>query len=184
MREELIRLVYLVFYIWAQVNQERVFLNTDGAVQLDTGLAAARGIVRDKKGNWIADFHRFIGKCSVFDAKIWGILDGLKLVQRRGHDQVIILSDCLEVVKAIIGSSSTSSNSALVRRIHTILSQETQWILRFIPREQIQVVDCLAKQALIEKANMQVFDVPPKWSHGFIDRDKLMSDTLTQSLFL
>ncbi|KAK5839685.1 hypothetical protein PVK06_008512 [Gossypium arboreum] len=139
----------------------RVFLNTDGAVQLDTGIAAARGIVRDNESNWIAGFHRFIGKFSVFDAEIWGILDGLRFVQRRGHDQVIILSNCLEVVKSIIGSSSTSSNSTLIRRIHTILSQETQWILRFIPREQNQVADCLAKQALIEKANMQVFDVPP-----------------------
>lgn len=128
-------------------------------MQLDTGLATVGGIVRDKDGNRIAGFHRFLGKCSVFDADLWDILDGLKLVQRRGHDQVIILSDCLEVVKAILGSSSTSSNSALIRHIHTILSQETQWTLRFILREQNQVADCLAKQALIEKANMQVFAV-------------------------
>ncbi|KAK5787192.1 hypothetical protein PVK06_041845 [Gossypium arboreum] len=164
--------------------KERVFLNTDGVVQLDTGFAAAGGIVRDKDGNWIAGFHRFIGKCSVFDAELWGIFDGLRLVQKRGHNQVIILSDSLEVVKAITESSSTSSNSALIRRIHTMLSQETRWILRFILREQNQVTDCLAKQALIEKANMQVFEAPPEWSCGFIDRDRLMSDTLTQLLSL
>ncbi|KAG8498225.1 hypothetical protein CXB51_007128 [Gossypium anomalum] len=161
------------------VTEERVYLNTDRAVQLDSGFAAAGGIVRDKDGNWIAGFHRFLGKCSVFDAEHWGILDGLKLARRRGHDQVIILSDCLEVVKAILGSSSTSSNSALIRRIHNILSQESQWILRYILRDQNRVADCLAKQALIEKANMQVFDVPPERTRSLIDRDKLMSISLT-----
>ncbi|KAH1079951.1 hypothetical protein J1N35_019712 [Gossypium stocksii] len=71
-----------------------------------------------------AQGSRFLGKCSVFDAELWGILDRLKLIQRRGHDRVIIYTDCLEVVKAIRQSSSTSSNSALIRRIHNILSQE------------------------------------------------------------
>ncbi|MBA0730093.1 hypothetical protein Golax_025975 [Gossypium laxum] len=32
----------------------------------------------------------------------------------------------LEVTKTILGNSSTASNSALIRRIHDILSQENQ----------------------------------------------------------
>ncbi|KAH1122786.1 hypothetical protein J1N35_005946 [Gossypium stocksii] len=115
----------------------------------------------------------------VFDAELWGILDGLKLVQRRGFNQVVILSDCLEVVKAILGSSSANSNSALIRRIHNILSQQNQWILRYIPREQNQIANWLAKHALIGKATMQVFDVPPEGSSSIIESDKFMSDTFT-----
>ncbi|KAH1054919.1 hypothetical protein J1N35_032984 [Gossypium stocksii] len=117
-----------LFAMTAQANikiaEERIYLNIDGAVHLDSGFATAGGIVCDKEGNWIIGFHRFLGKCSVFDAELCGILDGLELVQRRGYDQVIIFFDCLQVVKAILGSSSTTSNSALIRRIHNILSQE------------------------------------------------------------
>ncbi|MBA0693317.1 hypothetical protein Goari_010807 [Gossypium aridum] len=70
----------------------------------------------------------FLGNCLIFDAKLWGILDGLKLIQRRGHSSVVIHFDSLEVVKAIHGNISKISNSALIRRIHRILSQESQWI--------------------------------------------------------
>ncbi|MFQ6644556.1 hypothetical protein Gotur_019473 [Gossypium turneri] len=145
---------------------------TDGAVQLGPGLAAARGVVRDKEGIWIVGYHRFLGKCSVFDAELWGILDGLKIIQRRGHIHVTIQTNSLEVVKSILGSSSTESNSALIRRICNILSQENHWILRYIPREYNQVADCLARQALMEKPNLQVFDVPPEITSSFIDRDR------------
>ncbi|KAK5818440.1 hypothetical protein PVK06_023377 [Gossypium arboreum] len=78
------------------------------------------GVARNKEGNWIVGYHQFLSKCSVFDAELWVILDDLKVVQRRGYDQVIIHFDSLEVVKSILGSSSTVSNSALMRRIHNI----------------------------------------------------------------
>ncbi|KAG8473994.1 hypothetical protein CXB51_034000 [Gossypium anomalum] len=115
-----------------------------------------------------------------FDAKLWGILDGLKLVQRRGDDQVIIFTYSLKVIKAIIGSSSTNSNSALIRRIHNILTQENQWSLRYTPSEHNQVADYLAKQALIGKANIQVFDIPPEGASSLIDGDKHMIATFPQ----
>ncbi|KAH1098884.1 hypothetical protein J1N35_015805 [Gossypium stocksii] len=79
--------------------EDSILLNTDGAVQLDSGLAAAGGVVRDKEGNWIVGYHRFLGKCAIFDAELWGILDGLKIIQRRGRVHVIIQMDSLEVVK-------------------------------------------------------------------------------------
>ncbi|KAH1128923.1 hypothetical protein J1N35_000301 [Gossypium stocksii] len=120
-----------------------------------------------------ASFNLFDGASNqVFDAELWGILDGLKIVQRRGHVHVTIQSDSLEVVKSILCSSSTDSNSVLIRRICNILSQENYWILRHILREYNQVADCLAKQALTEKANLQVFDVPPEITSSFIDRDR------------
>ncbi|MBA0610828.1 hypothetical protein Godav_011606, partial [Gossypium davidsonii] len=112
--------------------------------------------------------------------ELWGILNSLKLVQRRGYDQVIIHSDSLEVVKSILGSSSIVSNSALIRRIHNILSQGNQWFLRYILREQNQVADCLAKQALIEKDNSQVLDIPPVMTRTFIDREKFTGGTFAQ----
>ncbi|KAK5772900.1 hypothetical protein PVK06_049202 [Gossypium arboreum] len=163
----------------AHLSEERVYLNNDGAVHLDSGFAATGGVVRDKSGNWIIGFHRFLGKCSIFDAELWGILDGLKLVQRKAYDQVIIFSDCLEVVKAINGCSITNSNSAIIRHIHNILSHESPWSLHYIPREHNHGADYLAKQALLGKENLQVFDVPPEGIHSLLDRDRTMSVILT-----
>ncbi|KAK5818964.1 hypothetical protein PVK06_023918 [Gossypium arboreum] len=80
-------------------SEEQVHLFIDGAVQLDSGLVAAGGVLRDKEGQWIIGFHRFLGKCSVFNAELWGILEGLKLIQRLDYDHVIIHSDSLKVVK-------------------------------------------------------------------------------------
>lgn len=82
-------------------------------MQLDSGLTVVGGVVRDKEGHWITGFHRFLGKCSVFNAELWGILDGLKLIQRLDYDHVIIHSDSLEAVKGILDSSNVS-NSALI----------------------------------------------------------------------
>ncbi|MBA0808905.1 hypothetical protein Gohar_024606, partial [Gossypium harknessii] len=68
------------------------------------------GVLRDENGDWIAGDNCYFGNCSIFNAKFWSNLEGLKLSQRRGHDNIIIQSDSLE------------------------------WILHYILREQNQVV--------------------------------------------
>ncbi|MBA0726628.1 hypothetical protein Golax_002444, partial [Gossypium laxum] len=134
--------------------EDPIFLNTDWALQLGSGNAAAGGVVRDANGDWIFGYNRRLEKCSIFNAKLWGILEGLRLIQRRGHDEVIIQSDSFKVVKAVLESTSTETNSALIRRMQSILFQEKRWLLRYISRDQNQVVDCLAKQALIGTNNL------------------------------
>lgn len=66
-----------------------------------SGNAVAGGVLRDRNGDWVLGYNRVLGNCSIFDAKLWGILDGLKIIQRRGHDKVTIQSNTLEIIKAI-----------------------------------------------------------------------------------
>ncbi|MBA0694563.1 hypothetical protein Goari_004846 [Gossypium aridum] len=89
-----------------------------------------------------------------------------------GHDKVIIQSDNLEVTKDIHRSASKISNSALVRRIHHILSQEGQWILRHIPREHNRSSDYLAKLAFAEKEDLKLICTPPREVLEFLKADK------------
>ncbi|MBA0828453.1 hypothetical protein Goarm_013125, partial [Gossypium armourianum] len=84
------------FSIEEQLTRGWTFLNTDGAVQMESGDATVGRIMCDEKEDWVFGYNRFIGKCSIFYAELWGILDGLKLIQRRDHDKVIIESDNLE----------------------------------------------------------------------------------------
>ncbi|MBA0865003.1 hypothetical protein Goshw_008099, partial [Gossypium schwendimanii] len=40
------------------------------------------GVINKQEGEWILGFNRYLGLCSVFDTKLWGILHGLILVQK------------------------------------------------------------------------------------------------------
>ncbi|MBA0765641.1 hypothetical protein Gotri_014801, partial [Gossypium trilobum] len=74
-----------------------VFLSTDGAVARDSGNAATGGVARDRNGNWIVGFNRFLGVCSPFEAEVWAILDGILILLNKGYKQIIIMTDNLEV---------------------------------------------------------------------------------------
>ncbi|KAH1089046.1 hypothetical protein J1N35_016303 [Gossypium stocksii] len=98
-----------------QVYESTIFLNTNGAVRMDNGHAFAGGAARDRNGQWLFDFNRYLRSCLIFVVELWGTLEGLKLAQRRGHDCVIIFWDSSDVVWAIQGSFSSKSNSASIR---------------------------------------------------------------------
>ncbi|KAG8478486.1 hypothetical protein CXB51_028213 [Gossypium anomalum] len=153
-------------------SKDWIYLNANGAVSRTSGRAAAGGVIRDSAGNWIMGYNRFLGNCSIFDAELWGILDGLKLIQCRGHDNVIIHSDSLEVVKAIHENVLKNSTSALLRRIHRILSQERQWIIRHTPREENKSADYLAKLALGRKEDFHLIKSPPDEMLVYLEADK------------
>ncbi|MBA0833770.1 hypothetical protein Goarm_006192 [Gossypium armourianum] len=40
---------------------------------------AVGGTVINRNGDWIFGFTRFLGSCLVFEAELWGILDGLSI---------------------------------------------------------------------------------------------------------
>ncbi|KAK5840180.1 hypothetical protein PVK06_009065 [Gossypium arboreum] len=76
------------------------------------------------------------------------------------------------VVKAIHESVSKSSTSALIRRIHRILSQESQWILRYIPRKDNNCADYLAKLAFDKEDDLHLIESPQDEVLDFIKSDK------------
>lgn len=118
------------------------------------------GILRNKNGEWILGYHKHIGKCSVLDVELWAINDELKRIQQRGHAKVIIQSNSLEAIKNIHGSASKASQSALIRRIHRIMSQEMSWHLHYIPNEKNQSADFIAKLAFKGEEDLQLLEAP------------------------
>ncbi|MBA0779113.1 hypothetical protein Gotri_003394, partial [Gossypium trilobum] len=81
--------------------------------------------------------------CSVFDTELWGILDGLTLLQDRDFNRILIQTDSLEIVHA-------NSNSGLVRRIQQRLRNIEHWVVRHILREANLVVDQIVKMVSID----------------------------------
>lgn len=99
-----------------------VSLKSNGSVRLDEGFTAARGFVCDHHGGWIIDYCRYLGNCTVVEAELGGILDGLNLLLDRSFEKVIIQTDSLEAVNAIQEGSSGISNCTLVRKVHFTLT--------------------------------------------------------------
>lgn len=95
-----------------------LFLNTNGAVQNSTGLSAAGGVLRDEAGKLLSGYNRHLGKCSVIEAKLWSILDGLLLLQKQGYDNIIIQSDNLKVVEALCGNQVVGLRKQMAREVH------------------------------------------------------------------
>ncbi|MBA0737109.1 hypothetical protein Gogos_010585, partial [Gossypium gossypioides] len=60
-----------------------VWLKTDGSIKVDSRMAAVGGVVKDEKGKWIMGFNRQLAKCSILEAELWGILNGLSLSQEK-----------------------------------------------------------------------------------------------------
>ncbi|MBA0647989.1 hypothetical protein Goklo_015789, partial [Gossypium klotzschianum] len=64
-------------------------------------------------GGSFIGFWRYLGNCTVTKTKLWGILDGLKLILDRRFEKISIQMDSLEAVNTIQKGSSRNSNSAL-----------------------------------------------------------------------
>ncbi|MBA0576986.1 hypothetical protein Golob_024634 [Gossypium lobatum] len=101
-----------------------VFLFTDGAVARDYGYAAIGGVARDRDGNWIVGFNRFLGMCSPFEAKVWAILDGILILLNKGYKRITIMTDNLEVAQILTDMDLEDSGITVLRRTLRILHSE------------------------------------------------------------
>ncbi|KAK5831685.1 hypothetical protein PVK06_015483 [Gossypium arboreum] len=113
------------------------------------------GVIRNSKGEWI------LGECSITTAELWGVLNGLPILQKQGYDEVIIQSDNLENVISINDSKMGDSQNSLIRRIQQILAFEEKWSLNYALRVTNQVVDALAKRAPSSAESLNIIEDPP-----------------------
>lgn len=88
-----------IFVHWQPPLRGWFCLNMDGAVKGNGGIESCGGLIRNNNGQWKGGFAKYIGRSSVFVAKLQGILLGLKLAL---HLQLQI--DSKAVVTAIKGS--------------------------------------------------------------------------------
>ncbi|MBA0832850.1 hypothetical protein Goarm_017209 [Gossypium armourianum] len=112
-----------------------VLLSTDGTMAKDSGHAATGGVVRDRDGNWIMGFGRYLGVCSPFEAEVWSNLDGILLLLNKGYRWTITQMDSLEVVQALTDMGMEESGITVLRRTQRIMKSEGQLRILHIPSE-------------------------------------------------
>ena len=62
---------------WKKPPKGRSKLNMDGGVHECSGIAGARGVLRNEEGLLIHGFSINLGCCSVQEAELWAVLHGL-----------------------------------------------------------------------------------------------------------
>ncbi|WCJ20597.1 LINE-1 retrotransposable element ORF2 protein [Euphorbia peplus] len=123
-------------------------LNSDGSRNVETNSIAAGGVIRDGEGKWCSGFVHNIGKGSSFEAKLWGVLSGLKLAIDLRINKLMVEADCMEVVNMINNECPMHHPSRiLIRNIQRLLSKFEAVQIIHIHREGNRVADRLARKA-------------------------------------
>ncbi|MBA0628865.1 hypothetical protein Godav_023504 [Gossypium davidsonii] len=79
------------------------------------GLLSSRGCsLIWKESDEVSAIARFLESCSMFEAELWGILDGLSILVDRGYDNILVQTDSLEVANAIKEGFTRGSNYSVV----------------------------------------------------------------------
>ncbi|KAK8979447.1 hypothetical protein V6N11_073446 [Hibiscus sabdariffa] len=102
------------------------------------------GVLRDDLGQWLLGFARFVGRCDVLVAELWGIHNGLLRAWGLCYPRVELESDCLEAVRILTSSLDALVDSALVTSIKELLVQECRVVVCHVGRSINRVADMVA----------------------------------------
>ncbi|KAK8502048.1 hypothetical protein V6N12_003397 [Hibiscus sabdariffa] len=102
-------------------------LNSDGALDSRNGIVSCGGLIRDDRGSWLIGFSKRIGICSILEAELWGIYEGLFAAWSIGSRYLLVESDCLEAINLINNRSNSEGTISMVYSISEVLNRS--WYL-------------------------------------------------------
>ncbi|KAL4281612.1 hypothetical protein GQ457_03G016410 [Hibiscus cannabinus] len=156
---------------WQPPNEGCYNLNVDGAMSAIDGNSASGGVIRNHQGGWITGFSKFIGKCSILEAELWGIARGLEVAWDMDCCNVVVESDCVDALKAITRGSSNNGHLAMLRFISDLCHRN--WNVSFVQtaRNNNGVANRLAKMASEGDFIVKRFMAPPPEILSLLHRD-------------
>ncbi|KAL2505032.1 RNase H domain-containing protein [Abeliophyllum distichum] len=131
----------LVFWRTPPVGSYKI--NTDGCVK--DGVASGGGIIRDSSGQCIRAFFSFYGDCTILEAELRAILDGIILAQRLGLSVLWVESDSTLAIHCITKGGGPWNIQATLRHIRHLLALDRDTITHIF-REGNQAADLLASE--------------------------------------
>lgn len=97
---------------WSPPPPSLLKINTDGAFNQSSNLAANGGIIRDHKGFWVMGFSKFLGFESALLAELWAIKTGLSMCLNKGFLNIIFETDS-KLAASLILDNNLSCNHHL-----------------------------------------------------------------------
>jgi ribonuclease HI len=136
--------------------------NTDAGFHDGSNRASAGWILRNYMGNFVlAGTAWYRGKHSIIEGEAKALLEAMSTMEQNGFSHVIFETDSKNVVDAIhnlrLGISEFSS---IICNIRNVLSQNQNFVVKFVKRQANMVAHNLARAAIVW-ASRYVVDVLP-----------------------
>ncbi|KAK8596694.1 hypothetical protein V6N12_065174 [Hibiscus sabdariffa] len=111
------------------------------------GVCHLWGVLRNHVGDWLLGFYRRVGVCSVLEAELWGIAEGLRLPWDAGIRVVLLEVDNGDVARIVQDNAYVSGLHGLVPTISELVGRD--WVVRVcqIRRTTNMVTDGMVKLA-------------------------------------
>lgn len=134
------------------MSDARFSLYSDGACRGNPGLGGIGSVIKDKKGNVIGTYKKFIGHCTNNEAEYQALIMGLEEAVRCGYTRLEIFLDSELVVKQISGIYRIKSKNLLkyIIQVKNLLSSICEYRISHIDRSHNQMADQLANEAIDE----------------------------------
>ncbi|KAK5839466.1 hypothetical protein PVK06_008260 [Gossypium arboreum] len=130
-------------------------------MKIDFGLATVGETIRDRHRGWILGYNKNLGRFSVFNAELWGILDGLRILKTREYNGVVIKTNNQEAIWVIQELFTKISPFALIRRIQQNLLDNDQWKLEYIKVKLISKLTILLSWLFYKNEDFHLVDEIP-----------------------
>ncbi|MBA0678797.1 hypothetical protein Goari_020119 [Gossypium aridum] len=75
-------------------------------------------------GNWILGFNHYLGRCTVFEAELCGILDYILMLLSRSFKRATIQTNNLEVIIVLQDNAMIDLGITVLRRVQRIMRAE------------------------------------------------------------
>ncbi|CAI0462096.1 unnamed protein product [Linum tenue] len=145
---------------WQGPPEGWVCLNTDGAVNLSEGTAAAGGILRRHDGRFIRAFAANLGGGSITHAELTGIVHGLRLAWDSGARKIEIQTDSVTAVHLIQSGVDMHPHHALIAEARRLIELDWEVKVKHVFRESNFTADYLASLGQSLQIGVQVIDNP------------------------
>ncbi len=133
-----------------KIKTMKLFLYTDGGSRQNPGPAATGAVVKNEKGEIIAESTTFLGKATNNIAEYKALIEGLALALDLKPEKITCYLDSKLVVEQSLGHWKIKETTLrpLVANIQKTLLENPNIELHHIPREKNKDADSLVNQTL------------------------------------
>jgi ribonuclease HI len=162
---------------WVPPKENFVKLNTDGASN-NNNVAGCGGLVRDREGDWLGGFAKYVGSSSAVVAEAWGVLEGLRYVWNKGFRKVELNVDSLALVNIIKNRTCHSAVGGMImKHIWRMMDRDWEVEVSHIYREANKCADTLAKVGCNLDLELQIFEICPFFLTDLVSADMVGTKT-------
>ncbi|CAN1175637.1 Putative ribonuclease H protein At1g65750 [Linum perenne] len=146
---------------WRPADEGWFTLNSDGSLYTQDYRAAAGGIIRDCRGNFVSSFAINLGSCSIMRAELRGIIEGIILAWEKGIRKLCIQTDSRAAVNILsCVENRLNRHTSLVQQFQELKLRDWVVQIHHIYREANFAADYMANLGHSFDLGTHVFQVP------------------------